>query len=223
MIPSLPSGLCDCWGFLVLAPVSCGIAHGWLRRQGPQRLMMDSKTRWQLWNNDPGRDRGNCGLGAIQNTIVWFPIFDGDTVERKMQLHIPSDIAVAWSPMIFRHHKASCKVVSWTMWSRGSHGSTLCHGKWIKKGNVLSCAAVYQMSTFNRAGLWEQASPPTANHFQLSFINQKLYLYIVASVGTLETLETYTGACMCCCLLMDKYVRAMRGEVLKWFRGRENF
>lgn len=75
--------ICVCWGFLALAPASCGTAHGWLRRQGLQRLMMDSKTRWQLWNNDPGRDRGNCGPGEIQNSIVWFPIFDGDTVEHK--------------------------------------------------------------------------------------------------------------------------------------------
>lgn len=73
MIPSIPSGLCGGWGFLVLAPVSCGIAHGWHRRQGPQRLMIDSKTRWQLWNNNPGRDQGNSGLGAIQNPLFDFP------------------------------------------------------------------------------------------------------------------------------------------------------
>lgn len=42
---SIPFGLCGLWGFLVLAPVSCGTAHGGLRRQGPQRLMTDSKTR----------------------------------------------------------------------------------------------------------------------------------------------------------------------------------
>lgn len=34
---------------------------------------------------------------------------------KKMQLDIPNGIPVAWSLMIFTHHKGSCKVVSWTM------------------------------------------------------------------------------------------------------------
>lgn len=137
MIPSIPSGLCGCWGFRVLAPVSCGIACGWHRRQGPQRLMMDSKTHWQLWNNDPGRDQGNSGLEAKQNTIVWFPHLWWRHSGKKMQLDIPGDTAVAWSLMIFKHHKASCKVVSCTMWSSGSHSLWNSHGKWIKLASAI--------------------------------------------------------------------------------------
>lgn len=184
MIPSIPSGLCCRWGFLVLAPVSCGIARGWLRRQGPQRLMMDSKTRWQLWNNDPGRDRGNCGLGAIQNTIVWFPIFDGDTVERKMQLDIPSDTAAAWSLMIFRHHKGSCKVVSWTMWSSGSHSlwkSTwqVNKKKWSGECCIVPLKCIHLLNEWRKSyGVFESLKVLfSLNEWGTIYVDRYLYLY----------------------------------------------
>lgn len=139
MIPSMTCGFYSHWDFLALSPVSCGIAHGWHRRQGLQRPTMDSKTRWQLRNNDPGRYQGNSGLEKNRKLLFNFPSLM-DTQWKKIQLHIPSGEAVAWRRLIFRRHKASCRVVSWTMWSSRSHWLWNSHDQWINgQGNVALC------------------------------------------------------------------------------------
>lgn len=51
---------------------------------------------------------------------------------KKMQLDIPSGIAVAWSRIIFRLHRSSCKVVKWKVWNSRRHSLWNSRGKWIK-------------------------------------------------------------------------------------------
>lgn len=84
MIPSILSGLCGRWGFLVLAPASCDTAYGWHRRHGLWRLMMDSKTWWHLSGTMTQEEIREI-LGSEQYGIVLFdfPALMGVTEERK--------------------------------------------------------------------------------------------------------------------------------------------
>lgn len=74
---------------------------------------------------------------------------------KKIQIDIPSGIAVAWNLMIFRDQKASCKVVRRTMWSGG------CYSLWNawKKNKKLSGECEIVPFKFAHLPKWVIKSP----------------------------------------------------------------
>lgn len=96
---------------------------GWYRRHRAWRLTMYLLTAQEQWP----RDQGISWLGAMQNTIVWFPIFGGDTSERKYSRISP--MAQQWCVALW-HSDIKQPAEDQSAKQCGSHDLWSSHDKW---------------------------------------------------------------------------------------------
>ena len=140
MIPSFPSGLRDRWGFLVLPLVSCGIAHGWHMEAGLSMVddgfkeVLTAAKQWPRW----GSGGEMWARSKKKNIIVWFPITDGDAVERKCSWISP--VAKQWHEL--RYSDITKPAAKWSAEQCGAAGPTSCEITWHVTGNGQGTAAL---------------------------------------------------------------------------------